>query len=213
VTTYRTGNHHGTTIVAENDGARCGRPGHDCARGHLVAVVVDGGVELAERICALLNADAEWACFPCGYRNRGGICTHCGWVRTNGTPDVTYLRGASEALAEVRRRLKIASALGRPFTEATIDMALGIAAMELGVAEKAPRASRCEPQSDETGSGVARDTPGDLRGCEGRCALKPDPDCPVHQGRRPKGPKPPPLGPGCVCDGSGRTCPRHGAVI
>ena len=40
-----------------------------------------------------------------------------------------------------------------------------------------------------------------------------DPGCPVHQGRRPRGPKPPPLGEGCICDGSGRTCPRHGAVI
>jgi hypothetical protein len=48
--TYRTGNHHGITIVDENPDTRCGRPGHDCARGHLVAVVVDGGEELAERI-------------------------------------------------------------------------------------------------------------------------------------------------------------------
>jgi hypothetical protein len=52
---YRTGNHHGVTIVREGDGSRCGRPGHDCDRGHLVAVVVDGGEELAEQICALLN--------------------------------------------------------------------------------------------------------------------------------------------------------------
>jgi hypothetical protein len=41
----------------------------------------------------------------------------------------------------------------------------------------------------------------------------PHPDCPVHHGRRARGPKPPPVGPGCICDGSGRTCPRHGAVI
>jgi hypothetical protein len=41
----------------------------------------------------------------------------------------------------------------------------------------------------------------------------PDPACPVHLGRRARGPKPPPAGPGCICDGSGRTCPRHGAVI
>ena len=40
-----------------------------------------------------------------------------------------------------------------------------------------------------------------------------DPACPVHQGRRARGPKPPPLGAGCICDGSGRTCPRHGAVM
>jgi hypothetical protein len=40
-----------------------------------------------------------------------------------------------------------------------------------------------------------------------------DPDCVVHQGRRARGPKLPRIGPGCICDGSGRTCPRHGAVI
>ncbi len=48
--TYRTGNHHGVTIVDESPGVCCGRLGHDCKRGHLVAVVVDGGEELAERI-------------------------------------------------------------------------------------------------------------------------------------------------------------------
>lgn len=49
------------------------------------------------------------------------------------------------------------------------------------------------------------------------CVYRPnggaDPNCIVHQGRRARGPKPAPLGPGCICDGSGRTCPRHGAVI
>lgn len=49
--------------------------------------------------------------------------------------------------------------------------------------------------------------------CTGCTAAKGDPGCPVHHGRKPRGPKPPPLGPGCICDGSGRTCPRHGAVI
>lgn len=55
--TYRVGTHHGVTICREGDDHHCGRDGHDCTRGHLVAVVVDGDVELAERICALLNAD------------------------------------------------------------------------------------------------------------------------------------------------------------
>jgi hypothetical protein len=41
----------------------------------------------------------------------------------------------------------------------------------------------------------------------------PDPKCVVHHGRQARGPKPPPVGPGCICDGSGRSCPRHGAVI
>lgn len=43
--------------------------------------------------------------------------------------------------------------------------------------------------------------------------VAPHPACPVHHGRRARGPKPPPVGPGCTCDGSGRTCPRHGTVI
>lgn len=55
--TYRAGNHHGVTIVNEADTTPCGRDGHDCARGHLAAVVVNGDWELAERICALLNGD------------------------------------------------------------------------------------------------------------------------------------------------------------
>lgn len=63
--------------------------------------------------------------------------------------------------------------------------------------------------------------------CDGHCSgnwvdpdcswhgtrVRADPDCVVHRGRRARGPKPPPVGPGCICDGSGRTCPRHGAVI
>jgi len=130
VAEYRTGNHHGITIVREGDGARCGREDHDCNRGHLVAVVVDGGQELAERICALLNASDDPEAGPCV-----GICAGC-------TPDCRLV--------------------------------------------------------------------GDSCSCT---KAGPDPGCVVHQGRRARGPKPPPLGPGCVCDGSGRTCPRHGAVI
>jgi hypothetical protein len=61
VTTYRTGNHWGVTIVAEpdTDTAYCcdrgDHPGHTGAR--LVAVVTNGDRALAERICALLNGE------------------------------------------------------------------------------------------------------------------------------------------------------------
>lgn len=55
--------------------------------------------------------------------------------------------------------------------------------------------------------------PADSCTCVYRPNGGPDPACIVHQGRRARGPKPPPLGPGCICDGSGRTCPRHGAVM
>jgi hypothetical protein len=81
MTTYRTGNHWGVTIVREGEQGRlfgsdahgtggrgkfpdnCGWPGEQCI-GHadgerpdaqLVAVVVNGDQALAERICALLN--------------------------------------------------------------------------------------------------------------------------------------------------------------
>lgn len=54
---YRTGSHHGVTIIREGDGYRCGRSDHDCARGHMVAVVTNEDQKLAERICLLLNED------------------------------------------------------------------------------------------------------------------------------------------------------------
>lgn len=60
--TYRTGNHWGVTIVRET-------PQHYGGfHAELAAVVVDGNAELAERICALLNADER----------RGGMwCETC----------------------------------------------------------------------------------------------------------------------------------------
>jgi hypothetical protein len=70
---------------------------------------------------------------------------------------------------------------------------------------------------------LAEPTPGDVAafrsavrralGSSCTCDATPDPNCPVHHGRRARGPKPEPVGPGCICDGSGRTCPRHGAVL
>jgi hypothetical protein len=136
--TYRVDNHHGVTIVEEGNGGRCGRPGHDCDRGHLVAVVVDGGQELAERICALLNAYMPSECTRVGEHNCDG---------------------------EWRNHDRY----------------------------EATDSCTCPPPSGPR--------------------TMPDPLCVVHRGRRARGPKPPPLGPGCICDGSGRTCPRHGAVI
>lgn len=70
--TYRAGAHHGVTIVREGDGGRCGRPDHDCTRGHLVAVVVDGGEELAERIVQALNREERIL------RRSPSDCPRCG---------------------------------------------------------------------------------------------------------------------------------------
>lgn len=72
VTTYRVGNHHGVTIVREDDGHTCARPDHDCERGHLVAVITNDNWELAERICALLNAYMPSACTRVGQHNCDG---------------------------------------------------------------------------------------------------------------------------------------------
>jgi predicted translin family RNA/ssDNA-binding protein len=55
-----------------------------------------------------------------------------------GTPDQTYLRGATEALGELRRRLILASKLGQPINEATVHQMLRDAAAEIGIDEAAP---------------------------------------------------------------------------
>jgi len=76
VTTYRAGNHHGVTICREGDGHQCGRPRHDCARGHLVAVVTNDDWALAERICALLNASERLPAGPLAYTTTEAIRKH-----------------------------------------------------------------------------------------------------------------------------------------
>lgn len=58
MSTYRTGNHWGVTIVREGDIPCPGVP----PQAQLVAVVVNGDQELAERICTLLNAQPLRAC-------------------------------------------------------------------------------------------------------------------------------------------------------
>lgn len=76
MTTYRTGNNWGVTIVREGRGPEDVMGHH--SGDELVAVVVNGDRELAERICELMNAP---------------------------TPDVPYTNGAREALAEMRRQM------------------------------------------------------------------------------------------------------------
>lgn len=114
MTTYRTGNNWGVTIIREGHGepnaSNCGR-----VDDQLVAVVVNGDQDLAERICERLNAP---------------------------TPDVPYTHGAAEALAEVRRRLDAWDKLhplhdARPAVATVMGM-LRDAAAELGVSETAP---------------------------------------------------------------------------
>lgn len=148
MTSFRTDNHWGVTIVREGEGEEfcCNRDDH--SHGELVAVVVNGDRELAERICTLLNAD----------------------------------------MGEQPRA-----------TQDQINAARGIVPMTLEEARQVVRAVL-----------DMRYVPADSCTCT---KAGPDPACIVHQGRRAKGPKPPPLGAGCICDGSGRACPRHGEVI
>jgi len=72
MTTYRTGNHWGVTIVREAPAS------HSIIEpAQLVAVVVNGDQALAERICALLNADQR--------RERSGTGNPgCGWCVAEG---------------------------------------------------------------------------------------------------------------------------------
>lgn len=171
--TFRTGNHWGVTIVREGERTP---EGHIVGADELVAVVVNGGTDLAERIATLLNV---------------GV-----------TSDVTFARGAAEALAEVRRRVDVAAGPGEQLFVETIHVILGAAAAALGIDESSE--VRPSPASHSH-------VPADSCTCVYRPGGGADPNCIVHQGRRAKGPKPP-NPPGCICDGSGRTCPRHGAV-
>lgn len=83
---------------------------------------------------------------------------------------------------------------------------------------RATRGSSRLNDDDESGpcAGICAGCPPDCDLVGDSCSCTkagPDPGCVVHHGRRARGPKPPPLGPGCICDGSGRACPRHGVVL
>lgn len=127
MTTYRTGNHWGVTIVAEptpEAGSNLEQAGSS-----LVAVVVNGDQALAERICALLNGDEQPPAAgdditATPYRiysrwrktgNRSNVAVYAAIQEAYAlglasgapphTPDVDHTRGAAEALAAIRRRL------------------------------------------------------------------------------------------------------------
>jgi hypothetical protein len=66
--TYRVGRHWGVTIVREGSGVQSWDD-DDHPEDQLVAVVVNGDRDLAERICALLNGDP---CTRVGLHNCAG---------------------------------------------------------------------------------------------------------------------------------------------
>lgn len=166
MSTYRTGNHWGVTIVRESNE----RHADDCyctgdyvepvctamregpPDAQLVAVVVNGDQALAERICRLLNGEAT----PTASRWRCNTTERC--FREDGHDGQ---RGFAGTPARVSFN-------------------------DVDITEYLADSCTCGPIADLA--------------------------CPVHQGRRARGPKPP-NPPGCICDGSGRTCPRHGAVL
>lgn len=172
--TYRVGRHHGVTIVNEDPTERCGREDHDCARGHLAAVVIDGGERFAERICQLLNGPPypPRCTFELGVR--GCMCEpwpDCHHPKNAHTPDVDYLHGVKDTLAEVRRRLTVWDKLTAAGERLDPELALAIlreAAAGLGLDEDAPSAPAISPESAQNASAEGRDRTDDHSGAEGR---------------------------------------------
>lgn len=198
---FRTGNHWGVTIVREGERARlfgddahgaggrprfpdnCGWPAEQCighasadrADDELVAVVVNGDRDLAERICALLNADSDR------------------------DPDMDAMIAMQEWDAHERNE--------QPVREGSGTTRLHPTCVDVSADDEPPGSAwicvrACRASADSCTCPPASGP-----------ATMPDPLCVVHRGRRMKGPKPPPLGAGCICDGSGRAGPRHGEVI
>ena len=105
MTTYRTGNHHGVTIVREDDGFACARAGHDCARGHLVAVVTNDNWELAERIARLLTISEHVdTASKLAYQPESAFCENAGHLDGYSRGLITGYRRAIAALADCARR-------------------------------------------------------------------------------------------------------------
>lgn len=148
MTTYRTGNHWGVTIVREGDVFTQGRMEPDGPvqpprreGDQLVAVVVNGDQDLAQDICFRLNS---------------------------ATPDVDHVNGAREALAWVRRALDIAAKPDEQLFAATVHEILRHAAAELGVDEDASSDRVSSPQSPETAPAQGSAWAETLTGLSGR---------------------------------------------
>jgi hypothetical protein len=95
VSTYRVGSHWGVTIIREGTlptDASCYRRDDD----QLVAVVVNGDRELAERICALLNAE-QAGVFGCDHCDRSDYHRHIAWSGTSGNPPAAWPRSTEGA--------------------------------------------------------------------------------------------------------------------
>lgn len=193
--TYRVGRHWGVTIVREGApedachvpggcfSCRTGRTGGE-PHDQLVAVITNGDTALAERICALLNR-AEAGPRPVGVRLVGtSPIDHDDLTRECDEETLSWDHFTPEQMD----RYWIRCTFMGPHDEHK-DEITGLTWRTEARPDRIPLADSCT------------------------CTVAgPDPACVVHQGRRARGPKPP-NPPGCICDGSGRTCPRHGAVI
>lgn len=243
MSTYRVGSHHGITINREGDGARCGRPDHDCDRGHLVAVVIDGGEEFAERICALLNGDQA---APSGWVDAKPYRVYSRWAR-----DSDHSRKAVYAAIQEAYATGLAQSAER---RADPNCVWPDGVCTCGEPEghthpvpddrDAPSSSLSASVSASGASGVVGPGLAPAKPAEGECDcghegldemfhLRP---CPVAEARVVRrrfargGRIPPPsVGPGCTCNDppptvdkpkngtasrpDGWACPRHGAVI
>lgn len=264
MTTYRTGNHWGVTIVREAPAS------HSIIEpAQLIAVVVNGDQALAERICALLNADDSAADAIRNFAIVAEAATdlserlrHTDRAQalrdSDGHCDGTRCRHGEVSVSpeDVAARAELADSIDRPGWSGHSGARRPLSATDS--AEQAPavgrdgkdalsgsqaptrprlngpmvdRLRKCAADTSPNWDGKITIYPPEARelvalidaeaggkpqpadSCTCDMRRGPDPACPVHHGRRARGPKPPPVGPGCVCDGSGRPCPRHGAVI
>lgn len=156
---HRPGRNWRVTIVDDPDPQPCDEIGphycfalgenseHHTAKLH--AVVMAGKVlttdpELAERVCELLNDEAH-------------------------TPDVSWTRGAAEALAEVRRLLEHAAGPDEEIAAGTVRHALQAAAASLGVDEDTPRGPLSSTQTAQTPSVGGNGRPGGAETISGGC--------------------------------------------
>jgi hypothetical protein len=191
VTTYRIDNHQPQNVYQGDQYIGVMFTAEDAA---LVVEALNGRAELLAALAALVDPD------PCSY-------DHSGECQAHG-------QGSDPFCAHARARELLS---GQPGPQPlSLKFNSHITPEQLDEFRSVFRGLLASSFSSRDAARSAAERLGFAPADSCTCSFLPggdDPLCPVHQGRRARGPKPPPLGEGCICDGSGRTCPRHGAVI
>lgn len=198
MTTYRTGRHHGVTIVREAGPRPCDEAGQhyycfalgenaEHATDQLVAVVVNGDQALAERIVALLNGDERMRAVTSELDRYRAADPEACTCDHDGLDEIFHLLPCPVAAKRVARRTRP----GPPHptcveTTAHAELVAGTRSFICG--PDCPPPPR-DPDMDAMiamqnwDAGERDDVPADS--CT--CAASPDPVCPVHHGRRARG--------------------------